>query len=660
MTPERTVAPYGAWKSPISAASVAAGSVHLDAPLIDGARVLWLASRPSDGGRTVVVARQGNGTVRDLTPEGFNVRTRVHEYGGGAYLISGEALFFSNWDDQRLYRQDPGDPPVPITPNPPTPAAWRYADGRPTPDGRWIVCIRERHESGEVVNELVRIPTDGSSDPQILVGGHDFFSSPRINGDGTRIVWLSWDHPNMPWDGTELWTAELLPDARLGTRRKVCGGISESIVQPEWGPDGSLYWLSDQTGYWNLYRDNQPLAPVDADCAGPAWTLGQTYFGFLDAQRIAMTITESGFDHVVLLRPDGSHTRLDLPAGTHRGRLVTDGKDTIVVISGSSSSLDTVRKIDATTGETELLTSAGSLDPAYVSVAQPIKFITDDGPAHAFFYPPANADFEGPDGELPPLVVFSHGGPTGAARPDLNPTIQFFTSRGMAIVDVNYGGSTGYGRAYRQRLRGTWGIVDTRDCAAAARHLVSKGLVDGDRMAIRGASAGGFTTLSALTFHDMFQVGASYYGVADLEALARDTHKFEARYLDTLIGPYPRYAGIYRQRSPIHFTDRLSCPIILFQGLEDQVVPPAQAEAMVAALKKRGIPYAYVTFRGEQHGFRQAKHIAQALNDEISFYGQALGFTPTDIPLLLRQNVTTNPPQKRSGRWRGQRAWPRS
>jgi len=299
-----------------------------------------------------------------------------------------------------------------------------------------------------------------------------------------------------------------------------------------------------------------------------------------------------------------------------------------VVISGSSSSLDTVRKIDATTGEIELLSSAGTLDPAYVSVAQPIKFLTDDGSAHAFFYPPASADFEGPHGELPPLVVFNHGGPTGAARPDLNPTIQFFTSRGMAIVDVNYGGSTGYGRAYRQRLRGTWGIVDTRDCIKAARHLVSKGLVDGDRMAIRGGSAGGFTTLSALTFHDVFQVGASYYGVGDLEALARDTHKFEARYLDGLIGPYPQFADVYRQRSPIHFTHRLTCPLILFQGLEDEVVPPSQAKALSAALRERGIRYRYVEFPGEQHGFRRAENIAAALNEELTFYGGVLGFRP--------------------------------
>ncbi|NIA23978.1 MAG: prolyl oligopeptidase family serine peptidase [Gammaproteobacteria bacterium] len=660
MTSEPTVAPYGTWQSPISAASVAAGSVRLDEPRIDGDRVLWLESRPSDGGRTVVVERQREGTVRDLTPDGFNVRSRVHEYGGGAYLISGEALFFSNWSDQRIYRQDPGNRPVPITPEPPVPAAWRYADGRLTPDGRSIVCVRERHESGETINELVQVPTDGATDPRILVGGHDFFSSPRISRDGTRLAWLSWDHPNMPWDGTELWSAELLPDCTLGTRRKVCGGSAESIVQPEWGPDGSLYWLSDQTGFWNLYRDNEPLAPVDADCAGPAWMLGRTYFGFLDAGRIAMTITESGFDHVIILNSDGSHIRLDLPLGTHRGRLATDGKSTIVVISGSPSSLDAVREINTVTGEIKPLVSAGSLDPAYISAAQPIRFPTDDGPAHAFFYPPANADFEGPDTELPPLVVFSHGGPTGATRPDLDPTIQFFTSRGIAVVDVNYGGSTGYGRGYRQRLRGTWGIVDTRDCIAAARHLVSEGLVDGDRMAIRGASAGGFTTLSALTFHDVFQVGASYYGVGDLEALARDTHKFEAMYLDSLIGPYPRYAGAYRQRSPIHFTERLSCPVILFQGLEDQVVRPAQAEAMVAALKERGIPYAYVTFRGEQHGFRQAEHIAQALNDELSFYGQALGFTPRDIPLLLRQNVTTTPSRTRIGGWRGPRSWLRS
>lgn len=637
---EPIVAPYGSWTSPFSSDMVAAGSIRLDTPRIDGEHVYWLESRPAEEGRVVLVVFDGD-SVRDVTPKGFSVRSRVHEYGGGAYLVCDSAIYFSNWSDQRLYRQELDGSPVPITPDPPAPAALRYADAVMTDDG--IVCVRERHEAGTVVNELVLVPSDGSGDPIVLVAGHDFFSSPRISPDGSSLAWLSWDHPNMPWDGTDLWTAEY--NGEVGPRRRVAGGLNESIVQPEWHPDGSLYWFSDKTGYWNLYREGRNIAPMDADCAGPAWVFGGRYFGFLSAGRLVLTISESGFDRVVEIDGNGHQTDVPIPAGTHRGNLAASG-DTVVVVSGSASSLDAVRMIDLTDGSTSILRSAGTFDPAYVSEAQPITFPSDDGPTHAFFYPPRNRDFVGPEDELPPLVVFSHGGPTGAARPDLKPTIQYFTSRGLAVVDVNYSGSAGYGRRYRQRLRGTWGVVDARDCIGAAKSLTSRGLVDGNRLAIRGGSAGGFTTLTALTFHDVFQVGASYYGVGDLEALARDTHKFESRYLDNLVGPYPQLAGLYRQRSPVHFTERLSCPIILFQGLEDEVVPPSQALEMVEALKARGIPYAYVPFPGEQHGFRQAKNIAKALDNELSFYGQALGFTPKDVPLLMRQNETASRQRK--------------
>lgn len=623
----------------------AAGSLRLDSPRISGDRIFWLESRPEDQGRVVLVAYE-DGAARDVTPDGFSVRTRVHEYGGGAYLVSDGTVYFSNLSDQRLYRQELDGQPAPITPEPPRPASWRYADGTIFEGG--IICVRERHESGGVINELVLI--DESGDPMIVVGGHDFFASPRMSPDASLLVWLSWDHPNMPWDGCELWQAEYLGDGKLGPRRKLAGGLNESIVQPTWGPDGSLYWYSDRTGYWNLYKDRKAVSPMDADGAGPAWTFGGQYFGSLSEGRLAMTAMDDGFDRLVLLDADGSTSDIAIPAGTHRGRLSTDGDHTLVVISGSASVRDAVRLIDIDTGKEDILRSAGGFDQAYVSTAEPITFPSDDGRTHAFFYPPFNPDFAPPDDELPPLVVFGHGGPTSAARPDLNPEIQYFTSRGLAVVDVNYGGSSGYGRRYRQRLRGTWGIVDARDCITAARYLASRRLVDGDRLAIRGGSAGGFTTLTALTFYDDFQVGASYYGVADLEALARDTHKFESRYLDFLVGPYPDAAGLYHQRSPINFTDRLSCPIILFQGLDDPVVPPGQALALVEALKELGLPYEYVPFMGEQHGFRQAKNIALALTHELSFYGQALGFVPKDVPLLLRQNVTKLDPRRRGPR----------
>jgi dipeptidyl aminopeptidase/acylaminoacyl peptidase len=639
-----TVAPYGSWTSPFSADLAAAGSLRIEAPRVDGDRTFWLEARPEDQGRVVLVVSE-DGAARDVTPEGFSVRTRVHEYGGGAYLVDDGAVYFSNLADQRLYRQELDGEPVPITPEPPSVASWRYADGTKFEGG--IICVRERHEANAVINELVLI--DGSSDPMIIVGGHDFFSSPRLSPDGSSLVWLTWDHPNMPWDGCELWQADYLGGG-LGPRRKLAGGLNESVVQPEWSPDGSLYWFSDRTGYWNLYKDRQAVAPMEADCAGPAWTFGGQYFGFLSDGRLVLTVTDNGFQRLLLLDPDGTRSDIPIPAGTHRGRLTTDGDHKVTVVSGSASTRDVVRVIDVDTGDAEVLQSAGGFDPAYVSSAQAITFPSDDGPTHAFFYAPFNPDFAGPDNELPPLVVFTHGGPTSASRPDLDPEIQFFTSRGLAVVDVNYGGSSGYGRRYRQRLRGTWGIVDARDCITAARYLASRKLIDGSRLAIRGGSAGGFTTLTVLTFHDDFQVGASYYGVADLEALARDTHKFESRYLDYLVGPFPEAAGLYHQRSPVNFTERLSCPIILFQGLDDHVVPPSQALALVDALKERGLPYEYVPFMGEQHGFRQAKNIALALAHEMSFYGQALGFTPKDLPLLLRQNVTSLDPKRRGPR----------
>lgn len=627
--PDRTTAPYGSWVSPISAQDVAGGSIRLSEPRFVEDRLLWLEMRPAESGRTVLVAREKDGTLTEPIPDGFDVHTSVHEYGGGSYAVHGDTIYFSNRSDQRLYRLDPGSDPQPITPRPPFSGAWRYADGQVTQDGSYIICVREHHTPGSVTNELVSIPTDGSAEPFTIMSSHDFFSSPRVSPDGNRLAWMNWDHPNMPWDGTELWTVELLDDGGLGTRRRLAGGANESILQPEWGSDGSLYWLSDRTGFWNLYRDGRPLAPIEADCGDPAWVFGLSFFGFLADGRIAMTVIEDGFDHVYLLE-DGERNLLDLPAGTHRGRLVTDGDHTVAVISGSAVETDAVRVLDVDTDQTAVVDGHDHhpIPPAYISIAQPIRFPTDEGPAFAFFYEPHNPLYVGPEEELPPLLVFSHGGPTSRTRPDLNPAIQYWTSRGIAVVDVNYGGSSGYGRRYRQRLRGTWGIVDTRDCIAATRFLASKKLIDEDRLAIRGGSAGGFTTLAALTFHDRFRAGASYYGVADLEALARDTHKFESHYLDTLLGPLDEYAWLYHQRSPINFTDRLSCPLILFQGLEDEVVPPAQAASMAAALDKQGIPYLYITFEGEQHGFRKAENIAAALEEELAFYGEHLGFTP--------------------------------
>jgi dipeptidyl aminopeptidase/acylaminoacyl peptidase len=632
-----SAASFGTWQSPISAALIAQGSVGLGDPVPTGGAVHWLEMRPAEGGRYAVVRRTADGETTDAIPVTFNARTRVHEYGGGSYLVHGDTLFFSNFADQRMYRQDPGGTPEPITPEPETPAALRYADARLTPDESLIVCVREWHDGEDVVNELVALPPDGSAPPVVLTSGHDFYSSPRISPDGRTLAWTSWDHPRMPWDGTELWTAELAEGGALGEARLVAGGPEESIFQPDWSPDGTLHFVSDRTGWWNLYRhrdgSDEPLWPMEAEFGVPQWVFGRSTFAFLPDGRIACTYANAGLFRLCLLLPESgieelrpSHVPFGLPA------LRSDG--TRLVYAGASpTESPAIVSLDVDTGELEILAHSIEHEPdeGYISAARPIEFATDGaGAAHAIYYAPANRDFAGPEDERPPLIVASHGGPTGAADAALDLEIQYWTSRGFAVVDVDYGGSTGYGRAYRERLKGKWGVVDTADCLNAARHLAATGEVDGNRLAIHGGSAGGYTTLCALAFHDLFAAGASYYGVADAELLAKDTHKFESRYLDGLIGPYPEAAELYRDRSPIYAADRISCPVILFQGLEDEVVPPSQAEAMVAALERNGIPHAYLAFAGEQHGFRRAETIQRTLEAELYFYARILAFEPAD------------------------------
>jgi dipeptidyl aminopeptidase/acylaminoacyl peptidase len=632
-------APYGSWSSPISAELVAAGGVSLDEVRVSQDVVYWVEGRPLEQGRQVICrAVPGSRDPEEVIPDGFNARTRVHEYGGGSYLAAGGVLFFSNYTDQRLYRQDPGTGPRPITPEPPTPAADRYADACPTPDGRLLVCVRERHQDGEVANELVAVPADGGGAPAVLASGRDFYAGPRVSPDGRRLAWLEWDHPNMPWDGTELRTAELAGDHLAGDPVTVAGGPRESVFQPEWSPEGVLHLVSDRSGWWNLYRVGsggalEALAPMEEEFGHPQWVFGMSTYVFLPGDRIACIHGRGPLQRLGVLEADGTLTDVDLPFDSFHPPHLRALGDHLVCLAGSPTRAAAVVVVDPASGDAQVLRSSEDreLDPGYLSVPEPIEFPTEGGrTAHALYYPPANRDLRGPDGELPPLVVASHGGPTSGVVSELQVGYQFFTSRGFAVVDVDYGGSTGYGRAYRQRLDGQWGIVDVDDCAAAARHLAGQGRADPRRLAIRGGSAGGYTTLCALTFRDDFAAGASYYGVADPAALARDTHKFESRYLDRLIGPWPEAEELYRERSPIHFTDRLSCPVILLQGLEDEVVPPAQAEMMVAALDAKRIPHAYLAFPGEQHGFRQAGHIRRALEAELYFYSRVFGFDLAD------------------------------
>ena len=640
--------PYGTWPSPISAQTVAAGQVWLQESQLHGGLAHWIEVRPAEEGRYVVVASDGSSEPRDLIPAGFSARTKVHEYGGGSYWAHADRLFFTNFSDQRIYRIDDGAAPVAITEE--TDGRYRYADGRITPDGATVICVRERHENDGVTNELVSIPVEGSGAPRIIVGGRDFFSNPRISPDGAKLAWLAWDLPWMPWDGCELWAAGIDAGADVSGARLVAGELDgESIFQPEWSPGGDLHFVSDRSGWWNLYRqdgaDAEALYPMEAEFGWPQWVFGEASYGFLGDGRIVCIYGSQGIQHVALLDPGSAElVDLDLPYTAIGDPSLSVQGDRILFVGASPTLAPQIVQLDFASRAVEVLERSSDLriDTGYLSVPRSIEFPTEGGKtAHAHFYPPASKDFAGPPSEAPPLIVMSHGGPTSESCAELDVGKQFFTSRGFAVVDVNYGGSTGYGREYRRRLIGNWGVVDTADCINAARYLVDRGDADASRLLIRGGSAGGYTTLCALTFHDDFAAGASYYGISDLEPFATgDTHKFERQYEHTLIGPFPEAIEVYRARSPIHFVDRISCPVILLQGDQDEVVPPSQAEVMVEALRANGLPYAYLLFEGEQHGFRKSQNIVAALEAEVSFYAQILGFElGDDIPPVKIENL---------------------
>jgi len=622
-------APFGSWKSPISSQLIASGTIGLTQVEVDGDDVYWAEMRPTEGGRYVIVRRTPDGRTFDVTPPPFNARTKVHEYGGGAFVVADAEVYFSNFHDQRLYRQDRGAPPTPITPE----ADLRYADGVIDRRRGRMICVREDHRSGrDVVNTIVGVKLAGVHQGDVLVAGNDFYSSPRLSPDGTRLAWLTWNHSNMPWDGTELWVGELRDDGSISEAKLVAGGLDESIFQPEWSPEGVLHFVSDRSGWWNLYRWRgdrvEPLLEMEAEFGRPQWVFGVPTYAFESPGRIVCALTQRGTWRLATLETATRRlTPLDIPYSEIQGVRATPGR--AAFLAGSPTKELSVVQFDVASSRAEALRSSSNVavDARYLSSPEPIEFPTEKGlTAHALFYPPRNGDYAGPTGERPPLLVKSHGGPTSAVSTALNLGIQYWTSRGIAVLDVNYGGSTGYGRAYRNRLRGQWGIVDVDDCVNGARYLVERGDVDGERLAIAGGSAGGYTTLSALTFRDVFKAGASHFGVSDLEGLAKETHKFESRYLDRLIGPYPERADIYKERSPVNFADRLSCPVIFFQGLEDQVVLPNQAERMVKALRVKGVPVAYLPFEGEQHGFRRAESIKRALDAELYFYSRIFGF----------------------------------
>jgi dipeptidyl aminopeptidase/acylaminoacyl peptidase len=604
------------------------------------------------------VRAASGGAPTDVTPAGFNVRTMVHEYGGGAYCVHHGVVLCSDFDDQRLYRIDAGVQPVPVTPEVEG-RRHRYADGRVTPAGHVWIGVRERHsESGhpaEVVNELVALPTDGSSEPRVVAEGRDFYSSPRISSDGRRIAFLAWDLPWMPWDGCELFVAELGEDGSIGTPSLVSGRDGEeSIWQPEWSPGGDLVFASDRSGWWNLERirdgERAALHPAEAEFGYPAWVFGGSSYAFVDDGSVVCAYERDGRTWFGVLDPDeGTLEPLDLPhdAWWSTPYLVAEGS-TVVFVAGSATIPTQLVALDVRRRETTVLRTSLDVpvDASYFSVPRAIEFPTEAGlTAHALHYPPKSHEFVAPDGERPPLIVLSHGGPTGAATPAFDLQTQFWTTRGFAVVDVNYGGSTGYGRAYRERLNGQWGVVDLADCINAARYLAERGEADPSRFLIAGGSAGGYTTICALTFTDVFAAGASYFGIADLEPTPDGhTHKFELRYEHTLLGPYPEAAEIFRERSPINFVDRLSTPMLVLQGTDDEVVPQEQAELIVGALRERGVPHAYLLFEGEGHGFRKAENIVASLEAELSFYAQILGLElGDDIPELAVEHLSAAP-----------------
>ncbi|MEZ2232183.1 prolyl oligopeptidase family serine peptidase [Microcoleus sp.] len=689
-----TISTYGSWKSPITSDLIVSGTVGLGQIAMEGEDIYWVEARPSEAGRNVIVRRTPDGKISDVTPQPFNVRTRVHEYGGASFVVASGVVYFSHFADGRIYYQKLDSQPLALTPV----VNCRYADGIVDKQRNRLICVREDHtRESEVVNTIVSINLDNGEDIQILAQGEDFYASPRFSPDGSQISWISWNHPNMPWDGTELWIAKIQPDGYLGGKYLVAGGPEESIFQPEWSPDGVLYFVSDKSNWWNFYRTPlnpplvrgeagiedsplvrgeagiedsslvrgeintepplvrgeintepplvrgawgiEPLYEMAAEFGLPQWVFGMSTYAVVSEHKIICTYTQQGQWYLATIDLVTKQlSKIDTPY-SDISSLKAQGEK-VVFLAGSPTESSAIVQLDLGTSQIEVLRLASnlSLDAGYLSVPESIEFPTENGlTAFAFFYPPKNQDFAAPAGEKPPLIVKSHGGPTAATSSSMNLKIQYWTSRGFAVLDVNYGGSTGYGREYRKRLQDSWGIVDVDDCANGAKYLAQRGLVDSAKMAIAGGSAGGYTTLCALTFRDVFKAGASYYGVSDLSALATDTHKFESRYLDGLIGPYPERKDLYLERSPIHAAANLSCPIIFFQGLEDKVVPPNQAEMMVEILKAKGLPVAYVAYEGEQHGFRRAENIKKTLDGELYFYSQVFKFELADevAPVLI-------------------------
>jgi dipeptidyl aminopeptidase/acylaminoacyl peptidase len=635
-TPVTRVAPFGSWESPFPIEMVTKGAVTLgEVNAREGIR-WWLEGRPDEAGRQVLVRRDADGSTTRLSPEGFNVRSRVHEYGGGAYAVDGDLVVVSDFTTGRLHCVTSPGVTEAFTPE----RAWRYADLSIDRARNRVLAVREDHEPetierhGEAENTLVGVDL-ASGVSTILASGTDFVSAPRLSPDGHRLAWLRWNHPNMPWDGTELVVADLDADGRPGEPTVVAGSATDWIAQPRWSPRGVLHFVAEPAGWMNLWRVGddgrvQPVLETEAEFAFPDWNFGYSNYAFEADGGIVAIGRSRGRDRIYRIGADGGPAEeipLDFTEMSYVG--VDDG--TVVFRAASPSRGWGVFELDLVSKELRTLREGSSerVDPADVSIARHVEFPTTGGrTAFGLFYPPHNRSFRGPDGERPPLIVTSHGGPTAEASTAFQVGVQLFTSRGFGVLDVDYGGSTGYGQAYRKRLEGQWGVVDVDDCVNGAAWLVEEGLVDGERLAIRGGSASGYTTLAAVTFRDQFKAGTSYFGIGDLETFDAQTHKFESRYTWSLVGRYPEARALYRARSPLNFPERISCPVLILQGAEDRIVPPAQAEQIVDALWERRLPHAYLLFPGEDHGFRTAANIIRSFEAELSFYGQVFGFEP--------------------------------
>lgn len=623
---------YGSWESPITADLITTDAVRFMGVEAAGGSVYILEQRPQEGGRTALVRMQG-GKFEELLPLPLNARSRVHEYGGGSVLVAPHAIYFSNDRDQQLYQRSQQGTIARLTAEKNS----RFADGTYDPTRNLLYYVMEIHGEvpGEVENCLVAIDPKNGNVVRIAEGA-DFYAAPRVSPDGRYLAYYDWNLPDMPWDQSKLHVAELDGDGRLTNDRIVAGGADESISQPSWGPDGNLYFISDRSGWWNLYREKggqiEALCPMEAEFCSPQWTFGETNYVFWGTDRIVCVYSQLGFDYLAEIPLNGGKAHpIKSPYLSIDSLSIAD--DSLYFIGAGPAIPAVLVRYDLKKKKWETIKKSRELkvDPAYFSLPVQIEFPTENGlTAHAFHYPPKNPEFKAPPKELPPLLVLSHGGPTSQASPAFNLAIQYWTSRGFAVVDVNYGGSSGYGRAYRDRLNGNWGVVDVDDCVNAARYCVKKKWADQKRLAIQGGSAGGYTTLAALTFRDLFGAGASYFGVSDLVAMATFSHKFEARYFDKLVGPYPQEKELYLARSPLYHVDQIRCPIILLQGAEDAIVPPSQSEKMYESLVKRGIPTAYLLFDGEQHGFRRAANIKRALEATAYFYSKIFNFPLAD------------------------------